>query len=112
MQAGSCGSVQHPGIWGTPWSTTTDPSGALLKSSNMPSKSRPTVSGSKYLHDRQAARAWTGVRVLRLVHSHCQPSQVRAYAWSLAPCQLSQAEDTAQEGPTVLFTGTLPHDCR
>ena len=44
-------------VRGPPWSTTTDPSGALFKSSNMPSKSRPTVSGSKYLHTR-----WGGKR--------------------------------------------------
>ena len=32
-----------------PWRTMTEPSGAALMSAFMPSKSSPTVSGSKYL---------------------------------------------------------------
>ncbi len=34
-----------------PCSTTTEPSGALVRSSTMPLKSRPTVSASKYLEE-------------------------------------------------------------
>ena len=57
VQARLSRSVQRLTVLRLPWSTTMDPSGALPKSSNMPSKSRPTVSGSKYLRNRQAARA-------------------------------------------------------